>query len=216
MDIENLKGLPILKAHFKKLANTSEAAYADLNLPDNTVGVVYWKEEDSWVVWNYLLKDSIRAIKSETKDRGYKIDALYFADKFEAKNYNGGIRKLLHVAVEAYANPENKTGRQARTSDTPVVQQARAGRRHLQNALADRNLLQVPEVKGVQRRGHPSRRHREDREAVRRPHHRLPLGLSRRHRLGPTEDNQDPQQRTQGHIILQIRTRCHIICIAKH
>lgn len=159
MDIENLKGLPILKAHFKKLANTSEAAYADLNLPDNTVGVVYWKEEDSWVVWNYLLKDSIRAIKSETKDRGYKIDALYFADKFEAKNYNGGIRKLLHVAVEAYANPENKTGRQARTSDTPVVQQARAGRRHLQNALADRNLLQVPEVKGVQRRGHPSRRH---------------------------------------------------------
>ncbi len=110
MDIERLKGLPILKAHFKKLANTSKAAYADLNLPDNTVGVVYWKEEDSWVVWNYWLEDSIRAIKSETKDRGYKIDALYFADKFEAKNYNGGILKLLHVAVEAYANPENKTG----------------------------------------------------------------------------------------------------------
>ncbi len=110
MDIERLKGLPILKAHFKKLANTSKAAYADLNLPDNTVGVVYWKEEDSWVVWNYWLEDSIRAIKSETKDRGYKIDALFFADKFEAKNYNGAIGKLLHVAVEAYANPENKTG----------------------------------------------------------------------------------------------------------
>lgn len=109
MDIERLKGLPILKAHFKKLANTSKAAYADLKLPYPTVGVVYWEEEDSWVVCGYFLH-SIRAIKSETKDRGYKIDALYFADKFEAKNYNGDIVKLLRVAVEAYANPENKIG----------------------------------------------------------------------------------------------------------
>ena len=62
MDIERLKGLPILKAHFKKLANTSKAAYADLNLPNNTVGVVYWEEEDSWVVWSNWLEDSIRAI----------------------------------------------------------------------------------------------------------------------------------------------------------
>ena len=52
MDIEELKGRPILKAHFKKLANTSKAAYADLNLPEHTVGIVYWKEDedDSLVV----------------------------------------------------------------------------------------------------------------------------------------------------------------------
>lgn len=110
MEFEELIGLPIIKAHMTKidfeLTDENINKYRE-TFDDSTVTVVYWEEEDSYVVIGSDMCDALYSILSETEDREYEINNIYYVDHYEVKNYDGDELNLLGAVVEAYASPED-------------------------------------------------------------------------------------------------------------
>lgn len=111
MELDELKGLPIVKAHMTQidfeLTDENIEKYRD-TFDDSTVTLVYWEEEDSFVEIGSDMCDALYTILSETEDREFTINNIYYIDHYEVKNYDGDEMNLIGAAVEAYASPEDR------------------------------------------------------------------------------------------------------------
>ena len=122
MNLEGLKGLPMIKARQIQI----DFELTDENIEDyretydeTSVVTLQVPDEDYSEVWiGGDLCDMLYQVKDVVEENEFEDYTIYYCDKWETKNFDGDSIDLLGAAAEAYASADE---RKAEEYDKAIV-----------------------------------------------------------------------------------------------
>jgi hypothetical protein len=112
MNLEELKTLPMIKAHQTKiefeLSEENIENYRDI-YDDTTVITLHVPDEDYSEVWAGDLCDMLYQVMEVIEENEFEDCVIYYCDKWETKNFEGDDIDLLCAAAESYASADERS-----------------------------------------------------------------------------------------------------------